>query len=108
MKTIYALLAIALATSAFAQECTQAGVELSEKWVRTEVQREFGENVQIKAFTNSSVSNIYTNHMMCHHETLYTFEAEVAGQIQTFVGRSVMNNEGFRPLPPTLSTASNL
>lgn len=110
MKCVFLFLVLSLTTSAFASDCRSEGAQLSEQWVRENTQMRFG-SVKIEANTKSSASNIYTNdRIICHHTTVYTFEAvsPTTGKLTRYIGHSVMNNEGLRPFPPTLSEVKDI
>ncbi len=110
MKLLIIALALLTISSAFADSCKKKGKELLEQSVREEVQMRFGNNIKIEAVTTSLVSNIYTSQMLCHHETLYTFSAydQASGAVKRFVGKSIMNNSGSRPMPSTLEVVKDL
>jgi hypothetical protein len=60
----------------------------------------------VNVFTKSSFSNIYGS-IHCTHETVYSFVAEdsVIGGIKTYLGRSVVNNAGEKPLEDILEVS---
>ena len=109
MKCFFLLLALTLTSTAFAQECTELGAKAAEKAVREEIEMRFGA-VKIEASTQSSVSNVYSSQMHCTHSTVFTFEAASleTGKTSRFVGHSVINEQGQRPLPLAVSEVKEI
>ncbi len=99
MKKILIGLLVLGSISSFAN-CTDAGKAKAENEVVKQL-RQMGVTEDIKVYTNSSFSNIYSSNMHCTYETLYSFDAvdTATGEVGSFLGRSITNNEGQKPLP---------
>lgn len=97
-KLLIGLLALG-SMSSFAN-CTDAGKAKAENEVVKQL-RQMGVTEDIKIYTNSSFSNIYSTSMHCTYETLYSFDAidTATDKVRSFLGRSITNNEGQKPLP---------
>jgi hypothetical protein len=110
MKLLIGLIILLTTTAAFADSCTTAGESRAEQWVRDEVQMRYGNNIKVEAITEASISNVYTTAMTCTYSTLFTFNAydSNSGLVKRFIGHSVVDNRGARPVAPILQVAKDL
>lgn len=109
MKCLFLLLALTLTSTAFAQQCSDNGAKVAEKAVREEIEMRFGA-VKIEASTKSSVSNVYSRQLHCTHSTVFTFEttSPETGKFSRFVGLSVINEQGQRPMALEVSEVKDI
>lgn len=110
MKALFLIIVSLFVTSVLADECSPDGVARAEQGVLESVERKFGPGIEVRMATEASVSNVYSEEMICHYVTLYTFTAidPYSGITSDYIGSSIVDNDGMRPKPSTLLIQQSL